>query len=204
MRRERSLDGDYFEALYRDKGDPWGFATRDYEAAKYAHTLAALGDERATRALEMGCSIGVFTRQLAARCDELVATEVSATALNEARRRCADRSNIDFRLAHGVTDGMDGAFDLMVLSEIVYYWDDKDLGAVALAIRRTLSPGGRLLLVHWLGETDYPRSGDDAVGALAAGLDGLMEVEQACRTAEYRLDLWRRCGAQAASAVAAG
>jgi hypothetical protein len=80
----------------------------------------------------------------------------------------------------------------MVLSEVVYYWDDLDLAAVAGAIRRALVPGGRILLVHWLGETDYPRSGDDAAAALAARLDGLFDVELQTREDQYRLDLWRR------------
>jgi SAM-dependent methyltransferase len=200
VRKSKSLDGAYFEGLYAADPDPWGFASRDYEAGKYADTLAALGPGRSRRALEMGCSIGVFTRTLAPRCDALVATEVSGTALERARARCADLANIDFRLARRVDDGFDGTFDLMVLSEVVYYWDDTDLAAVAAAIDRALAPGGRLLLVHWLGETDYPRSGDDAVAALAARLSFPKIVERQDRTEQYRLDLWRRAAGQAAPA----
>lgn len=192
MRRTRSLDAEYFEALYQADPDPWGFASRAYEVRKYARTLEVLGDEPVRRALEMGCSIGVFTRALAPLCGRLVATELSATALAQAKARCADCGNIDFRLARAVTDGMDGPFDLMVLSEVVYYWDDADLEAVATAIRRTLEPGGRLLMAHWLGETDYPRSGDDAVRGLAQRLAGLFDCELERREFEYRLDLWRR------------
>lgn len=203
MRRARSLDGDDFEALYRANPDPWGFASRPYEAAKYADTLAALKGERFVRALEMGCSIGVFTRALAPFCDALVATDVSPTALAQAKARCADLPHIEFRLAESVTGGLDGTFDLMVLSEVVYYWDDRDLDAVAAAIRRGLRPRGRLLLVHWLGETDYPRSGDDAVIALGERLDGLFDHEFEARRPEYRLDLWRR-RPQTASASPSG
>ncbi len=204
MRKSQSLDAAYFEGLYTADPDPWGFASRDYEAAKYADTLAALGGARARRGLEMGCSIGVFTRHLAPYCDALVATEVSSTALDKARERCADLANVQFRLASRVTDGIDGAFDLMVLSEIVYYWDDRDLAAVAAAIDRALEPGGRLLLVHWLGETDYPRSGDDAVAALAERLTFGRTVERQDRRDQYRLDLWRRSPGQAAPAKANG
>jgi hypothetical protein len=54
--------------------------------------------------------------------------------------------------------------------------------------------------VHWLGETDYPRSGDDAVTALWAGLAPLMDVELTRREPNYRLDLWRRRAAPQAAA----
>ncbi len=192
MRKTASLDTAYFDGLYASKPDPWDFATSDYEARKYDDTLAALGGERATRALEVGCSIGVLTRRLAKRCDALIATEVSAAALEQAKTRCADLTNIDFRLTTGAAGGFDGAYDLIVLSEVVYYWDDADLDAVAAGIRATLTLGGRLLLVHYTLETDYPKSGDDAVAALAARLGGFVAPEISRRAEAYRLDLWRR------------
>jgi cyclopropane fatty-acyl-phospholipid synthase-like methyltransferase len=192
MRKTASLDAAYFDGLYAEKPDPWAFETSDYEARKYDATLAALGDERAARALEVGCSIGVLTRRLAERCDALVATEVSRAALAQAEARCADLDNIDFRLVSGAAEGFDGAHDLIVLSEVVYYWDDADLDAVAASIRATLTPGGRLLLVHYTLETDYPKSGDDAVTALGARLAGFVAGEVSRRAEAYRLDLWRR------------
>ena len=74
---------------------------------------------------------------------------------------------------------------------MVYYWDDDDLALVADAMVRAMNAGGRVLLVHWLGETDYPKSADDAVAGLADRLSGRYTVEQQHRTADYRLDLWR-------------
>ena len=61
MRREHSIEPEYFEALYKDKGDPWEFETSAYEAAKYDETLAALPKERFESALEVGCANGVLT-----------------------------------------------------------------------------------------------------------------------------------------------
>ena len=49
----------YFEALYAADEDPWDFTTSAYERAKYDRTVAALGDRRFARGLEVGCSIGV-------------------------------------------------------------------------------------------------------------------------------------------------
>ena len=68
----------YFERLYQHNPDPWGFATRWYEARKYGLTLAALPRARYRRAFEPGCSIGVLTEMLAGRCDALLAADVIA------------------------------------------------------------------------------------------------------------------------------
>ncbi|MGL6044624.1 MAG: SAM-dependent methyltransferase, partial [Sandaracinobacteroides sp.] len=63
-----SLPPAYFDALYRDDPDPWRFATSGYEAGKYAATMDALPRGRYGSALEVGCSIGVLTAELARRC----------------------------------------------------------------------------------------------------------------------------------------
>jgi SAM-dependent methyltransferase len=192
MRRTHSLDGAYFDALYAADPDPWRFGSSPYEAAKYDDTIVALEGQRAQSALEVGCSIGVLTRRLAACCDRLVATDVAAAALDEARRCCSDLINVEFRLARSAGDAMHGRFDLIVLSEVVYYWDDCGISSVAGAIEASLVSGGRLMLVHWLGETDYPKSADDAVGALRAALGGVVCVQISERRKHYRLDVWRR------------
>jgi hypothetical protein len=79
-----------------------------------------------------------------------------------------------------------------MLSEIVYFWDDEDLGNFATRLEAALSPGGRVILVHWLGETDYPKSADDAVAALLKELKINLKIDVMERTADYRLDVWRR------------
>jgi len=73
---------------------------------------------------------------------------------------------------------------------------------VGAAIDRWLQPGGRVLLVHWLGETDYPKSADDAVAALYGWTRDLEVVRQARREA-YRLDLWRRADRDQARRISA-
>jgi SAM-dependent methyltransferase len=191
MRKSKSLDREYFEDLYREDDDPWKFATSPYEQAKYENTILALGDERAASALEVGCSIGVLTEKLAAHCDRLIATDISKSALDRAKTRCAGLENVDFRLVSAAGESFDGRFDLIVLSEVIYYWDDADLEAVAEKLKMTILPDGRLLMVHWLGETNYPKSADEAVEQLAMRLNGHYAPERAERTENYRLDRWR-------------
>lgn len=191
-RRERSIEPDWFEALFREQGDPWAFETSAYERDKYDHTLGRLPRPRYARALEAGCANGVLTRRLAARCDALIAVDVSETALAVARARCADLRHVSFERRRLPGEWPDGPFDLVLLSEVAYYWDDADLELAAERVAATLASGGDLLLVHWLGPTDYPQSGDGAVETLRAVLGDAVREVAADRRDEYRLDLWRR------------
>jgi cyclopropane fatty-acyl-phospholipid synthase-like methyltransferase len=191
-RRRHSIAAEYFEGLYSADADPWGFATSAYEQAKYDATLAALGTERSQRALEVGCAIGVLTARLAAVCDRLLAVDVSDTALAAARARCAALTNVELKRMALPAEAPEGPFDLIVLSEVAYYWDDADLARMGERLRRHLQPGGRVLLVHWTGETDYPQTADEAVERLAQEAGPEFSVALADRTSDYRLDLWRR------------
>src|SRR5208282_1010837 len=89
-----TLPPSYFDDLYERSPDPWGFSTRSYEARKYALTMAALPRAHYRRAFEPGCSIGVLSRMIASRVDELVASDPSDRALGIARRDLPP--NIDF------------------------------------------------------------------------------------------------------------
>ena len=192
MRRDRSIPADYFEALYREKGDPWSFETSPYEAAKYAETIKALPHDICADALEIGCANGVLTQKLGPFCKRLLAIDVSPTALSAAASRCREQSHIRFEKRQLPAEAPDGSFDLIILSEVVYYWDDADLALMAKYILTALISGGYLLLVHWIGETDYPKSGDDAVGSLRAMLGNSMLEHRSDRQTHYRLDLWQR------------
>jgi SAM-dependent methyltransferase len=185
-----SLDAAYFETLYARADDPWAFATSEYEAEKYARSLSVLRP-RYHRALEIGCSIGVFTRMLASRCDALVAIDISDRALARARERCLDRPQILFRQAAFPHDGVAGTFGLIACCEVGYYWSDADLTLARDRIAAALEPNGDLLLVHFLPHVEeYVREGD-AVHAAFLG-DGRFTRTARYRAERYRLDLLRR------------
>ncbi len=192
MRRERSIEPGYFEDLYRRHPDPWGFETSAYEHAKYGETLGALPAARFVRALEVGCANGVLTERLARQCAELIAVDVSPTALAAAAKRCGSLPNVQFFCRRLPDEAPDGLFDLVLLSEIIYYWDSRDLGRLAAWLPQAITSGGHILLVHWTGETDYPKTGDGAVNELRALLGDAVSVVRADTHNAYRLDLWRR------------
>jgi hypothetical protein len=54
-----------FETLYQESGDPWGFASNQYELMRYKHIYNALLNRRYNTIFEPGCSIGVLTEKLA-------------------------------------------------------------------------------------------------------------------------------------------
>lgn len=193
MAYDGSLPPAYFEDMYAGTADPWGFETSPYEQAKYDRTIAALGSRRYVSAFEIGCANGVLTRRLAETADSLLAVDVSPTALGRAAARCADRSHVRFERRAFPTDAPQTAgFDLVVCSEVAYYWDDADLARAGLWLGHAVASGGDLLLVHWTGETDYPQTADAAVEKLQRPLVELVDVRLTERTPEYRLDLWRR------------
>lgn len=184
-----SLPPAYFEALYARSPDPWDFEASAYEDAKYAATLNALPRPRYSRALEVGCSIGVLTRRLAARCDELVAIDPAARALDRARERCRDLPQINFLQGQAPADWPEGRFDLILLSEVVYYLSPEDVAALAARVAASLASSGQVELVHWVRETDYPLSGDEAVERFIHALGERFQLVARQRTQDYRLDL---------------
>lgn len=187
-----TLPPSYFDDRYAADPDPWQFQTSDYERGKYAATLAALPRDRYVSVLEIGCSIGVLTRQLASRCDALVSLDLTELALAQARVRCRDLNHVRFELAQVPGQWPAGSFDLIVLSEVVYYLDADDVARLVERVRGSLVDGGDVVLVHWTGETHYPLTGDEAADRFIEGVANLMPVTHRERAEKYRLDVLHR------------
>jgi trans-aconitate methyltransferase len=187
-----TLKPDHFDALYAANPDPWNFAASPYERAKYTLTLDAIPKSRSRSALEVGCSIGVLTRLLASRCDSLLAVDAAQAPLVEARRRCADLPGVRFEQMFVPEQWPGGVFDLILLSEVVYYLSREDVGRLAMSVTHSLAPEGSVILVHWTDSTDYPLSGDEAVALFIERMGSLCVVRREDRYAEFRLDVLSR------------
>ncbi len=163
---------EYFDGLYADSPDPYGLATRWYERRKYAVSLALLPRERYHDAFEPGCSIGVLTGMLAARCDRLLSVDAAQAAVE--RARAGTRALTGVRVERGSLPGdwPAGSFDLIVASELLYYFADADLDPILSLAVAALRPDGHLLAVHWRHPAPgYPRTGDNVHETLAARAD---------------------------------
>lgn len=191
MPSNRSLGAAYFEGMFRGDADPWGLESRPYEAAKHDASVAALGEARIPTALEIGCAGGALTTKLATRCDSLLAVDISRTALDRAVRRCRDQPQVRFQCLAFPSERPAGPFDLLVLSEVAYYWSDADLERTAQWIASGgVVSGGRILMVHYIGQTDYPQTGDGAVARLRAALGRRVSALREDSSDLYRLDFW--------------
>jgi hypothetical protein len=79
----------------------------------------------------------------------------------------------------------------MVFSEVLYYLVPDDVRAVARAAVASLAPGGRVVLVHWTGETDYPCTGDQAAELFCETCADWLASVRHDRYPAYRLDVLR-------------
>jgi 2-polyprenyl-3-methyl-5-hydroxy-6-metoxy-1,4-benzoquinol methylase len=192
-----SLPAEYFEARYRAKRDPWNFENSEYERQKYAATLGSLSRPRYGRALEVGCSIGVFTEMLSERCDAVVAIDVSETALHACRARCKGKTHVTVRKAAVPGEWPEGRYDLMIFSEVLYYLNREDIAATARCAKSTLNPGAEVLFVHWLGRAKDPLIGDEAAELFIRQFAGVATVIFQNATDKYRLDLLQMVPADA-------
>nr|WP_276611001.1 PIG-L family deacetylase [Kineococcus siccus] len=165
-----SLGAEFFEGFYAENGDdPWGFEDRWYEQRKRDLTLASLPRARFRRGLEVGCSAGVATTGLAARCEELLALDASPSALRRAAARLGAGSNVELREAVVPRDWPAGTFDLVVLAEVGYYCSPADLQRLAAAACAALAPDGVLVACHWRHLVpEYPGTGDEVHRVLRA------------------------------------
>ncbi|HEX5407810.1 MAG TPA: class I SAM-dependent methyltransferase [Pseudonocardiaceae bacterium] len=165
-----------FTELY-DDDDPWGVATKWYERRKRAMVLAALPNQRYGTAVEPACGTGFLTRELAGRCDRVLASDPVPSAVRRCREHTADLSNVDVSIGT-LPDLPPEPADLVVFSEILYYLGDDDLTASVAAAVELLRPGGQLIAVHWLPwAAEAPRDGAAAHRFLLAHTGLTPQVE---------------------------
>jgi len=197
-----TLDPGYFRDRYADSPDPWGLAERWYEARKYALSLALLPREHYGAAFEPGCSIGVLTARLAPRCDSLLACDPIPDAVASARARTAGLPGVRVERRMIPQDWPPGAFDLIVCSEILYYFGGGSLDRVLNLVAGALRPGGHLLAVHWRHPApDHPRGGDE-VHRILAGHGALARVT-GYRDPDFTAEVFTRSGGDRGSVAQA-
>ena len=147
----------FFDGLWKG-GDYWDFEGSDYEYARCRHLLKMLAGRHYARVLEIGCGAGFLTRLLAPYADQIVALDISQTAIERARELGAGPATVDFRVANimDYTPHADGPWDLVVFSDTMCYlgwlYPFFDVAWLAVELFEATRGGGQLLLANSMGE----------------------------------------------------
>jgi SAM-dependent methyltransferase len=187
------LGAEHFERIYARDADPWKTESSAYERGKFERTLAAIPAGPVHRALDVGCSTGVLSAMLAGRCDELTAVDFSERAAAVARRRLAGLSGVRVERLDLPAGMPAGPFDLVVCSEVLWYWSPADVLDGLRRIESALAPGGALIAVGWTGEDpEAPMTGPEVNALIAERTVLAHTLHEAEPGAGYVIDRWER------------
>ena len=192
----------FWEDVFREP-HPWNYGS-PYEQEKYARQLMLMPARPIARALELACAEGRFTEKLAPRVERLIAADISSTALQRARERCCAQQNIEFRQLDLAIDALPEAVDLIVCSEVLYYFAvEADLERIAQRLTAALRPGGHILTAHaFVLIDDLSQTGFDwehpwgakTITRVFSAVPGLALEHSLC-TELYRIDRFVRVAA---------
>jgi SAM-dependent methyltransferase len=167
------LNFDHFDVLYAASPDPWGYKSRWYEQRRFSLILGMLDKKSYRRAFEPGCSNGTLTELLSPRCGELLALDGSQNAVLVAKTSTNHLPNVTIRSGEVPADWPTGTFDLIVLSDFLYYLNPEEVAEVAMKSISCLNARGTILAGHWKGTAhDFLTPGGNAVHTILAEVLG--------------------------------
>lgn len=187
-----------FDVIYQNEVDPWAIGTAWYERRKRTILMACLPQEGYRYALELGCGRGHTTAVLARRCDTVRAIDLSLTAVHECRRRMNESgiTNAEIeqlRLPWYWPLSSHRSPDLLVVSELAYYFSDFELDSLIERCIRSLSIGGHWVMCHYRLPFHDRRQETDPMHEV---IDGNARLKRVVMYSEesFRLDVWQRTG----------
>ena len=212
-----TYSGTYFDALYNDNNDPWQYQTRWYEKRKRDMCLAVLPQAEYVNAIELGCGNGVFSELLAHRCQNLLSIDGNYQAVQLAKQRLANFSGLKvlqgvipsalYTLNESVQNAylsLDNSnpsqpinlkYDLIVISEILYYLSLADIETVMTWIEQNLAVGGTLLCCHWRYEIEgFKMTGETVHQRLQQAFNqdhSAFNLQSQLIDSDFLLDVWQ-------------
>lgn len=184
----------HFEVLYGASDDPWNVRGAWYEQRKRAILLASLARPHYRRAFEPGCGNGALSAALAPRCDRLLACDGAAAALAAARRDLPPslEGAVRFEQRRLPDDWPDDErFDLIVISELAYYFALPAASALLARAAACLGPEGELVLCHYLHDFDDRACGTAELHGALDQLPGLRRSLQHLDQ-DFLIESWTR------------
>ena len=148
------VDTAYFDGLYETTDDPWHMETRWYEARKRDLLCNVLPRPRYRRVFEPGCGAGLLTQALAPRCDAMIVGDLHDRAVAAAKLRMASHEHVEVCKLDIAQAWPEGRFDLIVVSELGYYFEPASWLDIAHRLYASLTQDGTLLACHWRHDFD--------------------------------------------------
>lgn len=141
-----------FEHKYRKHGDYFGYRSNPYELQKYERTLALMRlwrGEHAKKALEIGCSVGVFTRMIAPDFARITAVDIAkeALAITASEVGPLDLGQITYVQSDLLSLDLNQTFDVIFCAEVLMYIREPDAQAACKVLDKHLAPGGVIIEV---------------------------------------------------------
>jgi SAM-dependent methyltransferase len=112
--------------------------------------LACLPSEHYAYGFEPACANGELSAQLAQRCSRLLVSDGVDKAVALSRERLKEYAYVEVRKAWVPRDWPKKKFDLIVLSEFLYYSTAQAIEQIAHQAQASLRPGGVIVACHWL------------------------------------------------------
>jgi ubiquinone/menaquinone biosynthesis C-methylase UbiE len=121
--------------------DEEGWTANNY----YHSSLLKFVPGKCEEALEIGCGTGAFARELARRCQRVVALDLSREMIRVARSRSTQFDNLEFQLADVMTWRFpQSQFDFICSIATLHHLEQREL---FVKMRDALKPGGVLVVL---------------------------------------------------------
>ena len=179
-----AVNQQHLQAIYAQCDDPWGFRSSAYEQAKFRATVNVLSRQIYASALELGCGNGELARHVAPRCDAYTGLDAVGSALASAKRAVPGGRFVQAYLPCVLPEGQ---YDLIMLSEVLYFLDQAGLRSLGQQIVRRW-PEAEIIAVTWLGPSGNPMEGEAALTAFSDAVTPTLRPTMLARSLQYRID----------------
>lgn len=191
--KQRAIDLEEFERKFAADPDPWKTWSSSFEQMKRRNLRHMVGTGRHGRVLEVAAGNGSNTSMLASRALRLTATEGTASGAELTARAVSGVPRTTVLQLDLAMPFPGPRYDLIVISEVLYYLDARTLSVLANNVANTLQPGGALVLAHHTAFfDDAQRSGADIHDLFLRRIRLPLTPDRELRARRYRMIRARR------------
>jgi SAM-dependent methyltransferase len=147
-----------YDSLYRSQAEPWNYSERAIELLRYEALQGKVKNYLHPRKslLEIGCSRGLLSSQIAPLAEEFTAMEISATALAETQNRLhamALTTKLHFQIGSALELPFPTeSYQCVLAADGIHEWGftKEQKQKVYAEIHRVLRPGGHAIFSDYL------------------------------------------------------